>query len=75
MKGALLDLRTLYLVPVGAQPKTPALPDEKPLAPAELAQIILDDATPKDRREATREAGARPGPRGDSRDDRRSPGE
>ena len=47
----LLDLRTLYLVPVGAQPKTPGADDRK-LSPEELAKLILDDTTPKDRREA-----------------------
>jgi putative heme-binding domain-containing protein len=51
VKRALIDLRTLYLVPVGAQPKTPEKSD-KPLAPAELAKFILDDSTPKERREA-----------------------
>jgi hypothetical protein len=52
VKGALLDLRTLYLVPVGTQPKTPGPTRDKSLSPAELAKLILDDKTPKDRREA-----------------------
>lgn len=51
VKNALLDLRTLYLVPVGAKPKVPE-PSDKPLSPAALAKLILDDSTPKDRREA-----------------------
>ncbi|MCI0705590.1 MAG: c-type cytochrome [Planctomycetia bacterium] len=50
VKGALLDLRTLYLVPVGAQPKIPG--SDKPLSPAEIAKLILDDKTPTDRRNA-----------------------
>ncbi len=51
VKNALLDLRTLYLVPVGTKPK-PAGAGDRPLSPAELANLILDDSTPKDRREA-----------------------
>jgi putative membrane-bound dehydrogenase-like protein len=49
IRGALLDLRTLYLVPVGTQPKT-ALP-AKPPTPAEAAKLILDEKTPRARRE------------------------
>ncbi len=48
LKGALIDLRTVYLVPVGAKP---TLPSDKPLSPEELAKLILDDATPKGRRD------------------------
>ncbi|HVL15114.1 MAG TPA: hypothetical protein VM529_21260, partial [Gemmata sp.] len=51
VKNALLDLRTLYLVPVGARPVTPGSTG-RPQSPADLAKLILDDATPKDRREA-----------------------
>ncbi|VTR95429.1 membrane-bound dehydrogenase : Uncharacterized protein OS=Planctomyces maris DSM 8797 GN=PM8797T_16413 PE=4 SV=1: Ceramidase_alk: Cytochrom_C [Gemmata massiliana] len=50
VKNALLDLRTLYLVPPGAKPKV-ADASDKPLSPTELAALILDDATPRDRRE------------------------
>ena len=52
IRGALIDLRTLYLVPVGAKPKTPAAPSDKPLSPAEIAKAILDPATPAARRES-----------------------
>lgn len=53
LRGALLDLRTLYLVPVGAKPKTAATPSgDKPMSPAELAKLILDEGAPKDRRES-----------------------
>lgn len=52
LRGALLDLRTLYLVPVGARPKVASATSDKPLSPAELAKLILDDTTPRDRREA-----------------------
>ncbi|MEO2090945.1 MAG: hypothetical protein ABGY75_15805, partial [Gemmataceae bacterium] len=45
-----LDLRTVYLVQVGSQPKQPDSVESK-LPPAELAKLILDDQTPKDRRE------------------------
>ncbi|MBN9122190.1 MAG: neutral/alkaline non-lysosomal ceramidase N-terminal domain-containing protein [Planctomycetes bacterium] len=51
VKNALLDLRTLYLVPVGTRPKVTAVGDG-PRSPAELAKLILDDSTPKDRRAA-----------------------
>jgi putative membrane-bound dehydrogenase-like protein len=51
VRGALLDLRTIHLVPVGTQPKAAAASD-KPLPPAELAKAILDDSTPRDRRES-----------------------
>jgi putative membrane-bound dehydrogenase-like protein len=51
IKNALLDLRALHLVPVGTQPK-PVGAADKPLPPGELAKLILDDSTPKDRREA-----------------------
>jgi putative membrane-bound dehydrogenase-like protein len=51
IKGALLDLRTLHLVPVGSTPQQSTHADS-PTSPAELARLILDDATPKERREA-----------------------
>jgi putative membrane-bound dehydrogenase-like protein len=51
VKNALLDLRTLYLVPVATRPKLPDARD-RPLPPAELAPLILNDSTPKERREA-----------------------
>ncbi len=50
VKNALLDLRTLYLVPVGTKPK-PQPVNAEPLPSAELAKLILDDSTPKGRRE------------------------
>jgi putative membrane-bound dehydrogenase-like protein len=51
INGALLDLRTLYLVPVGARP--PQEPKAgQPTSPAEAAKMILDDAAPRARREA-----------------------
>jgi putative membrane-bound dehydrogenase-like protein len=50
VKGALADLRTVYLVPVGTLPK-PAAADE-PRTPAELAKVILDDQAPQPRRDA-----------------------
>ncbi|MBX9622486.1 MAG: c-type cytochrome [Gemmataceae bacterium] len=53
-RGAVLDLRTVYLVPVGAEPKA-AADDKKPRTPAELAAVILDDKAPQ----AAREAAAR----------------
>lgn len=49
VKNALLDLRTLYLVPVGAQPNTPK--QEEPKKPAELAKEILRDDLPRPVRE------------------------
>ncbi len=52
-RGALLDLRTLYLVPVGAKPPAKAKDDPPlPKTAAEAAKAILDDATPGPRREA-----------------------
>jgi putative membrane-bound dehydrogenase-like protein len=51
IKGALLDLRTLHLVPVGSVPQQSSHADS-PKSPAELARLILDNATPKERREA-----------------------
>jgi len=50
IKGALLDLRTVYLVPVGATPQEPKA--DAPKSPAEAAKLILNESTPKDRREA-----------------------
>jgi putative membrane-bound dehydrogenase-like protein len=50
VKGALLDLRTVYLVPVGATPQEPKAETLK--TPAEAAKLILSESTPKDRREA-----------------------
>ncbi|MBX9584236.1 MAG: c-type cytochrome, partial [Gemmataceae bacterium] len=50
VKGALADLRTVYLVPVGSQPKAAAA--GKPRAPAELARVILDDKAPQAQRDA-----------------------
>jgi putative membrane-bound dehydrogenase-like protein len=50
VRNALLDLRTLYLVPVGTRPKPTS--SDRPLSPAEVARLLLDDSTPKDRREA-----------------------
>lgn len=47
--GALLDLRTVYLVPVGATPQEKA---EAPKSATEAAKLILSESTPKDRREA-----------------------
>jgi putative heme-binding domain-containing protein len=52
VRGALIDLRTLYLVPVGAKPTTAAATSDKPLSPAEVAKAILDPATPAARRES-----------------------
>jgi hypothetical protein len=52
LKGAaLFDLRTLFLVPVGTVPDVSST-SGKPLSPAEAARLILDDSTPKARREA-----------------------
>ena len=50
IRGALLDLRTVYLVPVGATPQEPKA--DAPKTPAEAAKVILSESTPKDRREA-----------------------
>lgn len=56
VRGALADLRTVYLVPVGTLPKTAAT---KPRTPAELAAVILDEkATPAAREATIREAAA-----------------
>lgn len=54
VKGALLDLRTVYLVPVGSQPKVDPgarQPTSKPRTPVEAAKLILDDKAPRNRRE------------------------
>ena len=48
VKGALLDLRTLYRVPLGGKPKVAGQGD-KPLSPAELSTLILEDERSKDR--------------------------
>jgi putative membrane-bound dehydrogenase-like protein len=50
VRNALFDLRTVYLVPVGSQPKQPGSAESN-LPPAELAKLILDEQTPKDQRE------------------------
>jgi hypothetical protein len=52
VRGALIDLRTLYLVPVGAKPKVPGAASDKPLSPVESAKAILDHGTPAARRES-----------------------
>ncbi len=52
IKGALFDLRTVYLVPVGTAPKVEQSKGEKPKTPAEAARLILGDATPRSEREA-----------------------
>ena len=49
VKGALLDLRALYLVPAGTQPKVER-PD-RPSTPADIAKSILDEKLPRDLRE------------------------
>ena len=55
VKNALLDLRTLYLVPVGAQPNTPK--QEAPKDPAELAkQILREDLARPAREELVKQA-------------------
>lgn len=60
VRGALADLRTVYLVPVGTRPKVPA-DGKKPRPTAELAAVILDEtARPADREAAVREAAAVP---------------
>jgi putative membrane-bound dehydrogenase-like protein len=60
VKGAILDLRTLYLVPAGATPKAAEAKPEASKSPAEAAKLILSDATPRDRREAlAKESAAR----------------
>jgi putative membrane-bound dehydrogenase-like protein len=52
IKGALLDLRTIYLVPVGVAPKAGHQQHDAPKPPAEAAQLILDESTPRSQREA-----------------------
>jgi putative membrane-bound dehydrogenase-like protein len=55
VKNALLDLRTLYLVPVGTQPNTPK--QEAPKQPAELAkQILREDLARPVREELVKQA-------------------
>jgi putative membrane-bound dehydrogenase-like protein len=49
VKAALLDLRTLYLVPVGGTPKTPG--QAAPPDAGELAKLILAEDTPRAIRE------------------------
>ncbi|OWK36302.1 membrane-bound dehydrogenase [Fimbriiglobus ruber] len=46
VRSALLDLRTIYLVPAGTRPTTETTPPEEPsLAPAELARLLLTSTT------------------------------
>jgi putative heme-binding domain-containing protein len=52
VKNALLDMRTLYLVPVGARPQTEKPKVPKPATPAEAAKILLDEDVPRALREA-----------------------
>lgn len=49
LKGALIDLRTVYLVPPGKTPDTPKEAKD-PTDPGEIAKIILDDSQPAERR-------------------------
>jgi hypothetical protein len=48
LRGALIDLRTVYLLPPGEQPNQPAPKD--PTDAAEVAKLILDDKQPTERR-------------------------
>jgi putative membrane-bound dehydrogenase-like protein len=50
IRGALLDLRTLYLVPAGTRP--PFARDEKAADPRSLAKQLLDDKLPAAQRQA-----------------------
>ena len=52
VKGALLDLRNVYLVPVGAKPQVPETYQPKPVPPNEVAKLILVESAPRARREA-----------------------
>jgi len=49
VKAALLDLRTIYFVPVGGTPKTPG--QAAPRDAGELAELILAEVTPRAIRE------------------------
>lgn len=54
LRGALMDLRTIYLIPKGQQPKFPSAKAESPKSDdaKDLAAFILDDSKPEADREA-----------------------